>query len=273
MTQIANSKEYAPVRPKLGLSVTIVAQDEERTIGRVIEAIKPIANEIILLDSGSTDRTVDIANEQGVKLYHQKWLGYCAQKNLAINYATNEWILSLDADEICTPELVEEIVALLTSDVPPAVNGFKIPRILFIGDEPVKGGGFYPDSQLRLIRRGTGKFAERVVHEAITVDGEVRKLKSPMLHYAYKDVPHFAAAMDKYARLSAQHYLERDFKPWKTSKLNEAIHPIWTLFYRQVVRGGMFNGPLCLQLNIIYADYVRKKIRYLRELVSARVSR
>ena len=249
------------------LSVTIVAQDEERTIGRVLEAVRDIADEIVFLDSGSTDKTAEIAKSYGVRFLHQDWLGYAAQKNMAIDMATGDWILSLDADEVLTPPLVAEIKALLSNGVEDGVDGFKIPRILYIGDKPVRRGGFYPDAQLRLIRKGKGRFRQRIVHEAISVEGEVRTLKNDMLHYSYKDVDQFAAAMDKYARLSAQHYFEKEFKPWRASAVNEMLHPWWTLFYRQVVRGGFLEGPLCWQLNLIYADYVRKKIKYLRQLV------
>jgi glycosyltransferase involved in cell wall biosynthesis len=251
----------------LKLSVTIVAQDEERTIGRVLEAVKDIADEIVFVDSGSTDRTIEIAKSFGVRFYHQDWLGYAAQKNMAIDLATGDWILSLDADEILTPELVAEIRDLVSGGIPEGVNGFKLPRVLFIGDRPIRRGGFYPDAQLRLIRKGTGRFKQRVVHEAIAVDGEVRQLKHDMLHYSYRDVEHFAQTMDKYAKLSAQHYFRQEFKPWRASALNELLHPYWTLFYRQIVRGGILEGALCWRLNVIYADYVRKKISYLRDLV------
>jgi hypothetical protein len=90
-----------------------------------------------------------------------------------------------------------------------------------------------------------------------------------MLHYAYTDVAQFAEAMDHYSRLSAQHYFETGHSWWQASRLAEVVKPAWTFFYRQLVRGGIFLGPLCLQLNIIYAGYVRKKVKYLRELTAA----
>ena len=131
---------------------------------------------------------------------------------------------------------------------------------------PVRGGGFYPDAQLRLIRKGRGRFQPRVVHESIRVEGKVRQLKNDMLHYAYRDVEQFAATMDQYARLSAQHYFEHENTAWRRSRLNEIVNPAWTFFYRQIVRGGLLHGALCWRLNVIYAGYVRKKVTYLREL-------
>jgi glycosyltransferase involved in cell wall biosynthesis len=248
------------------LSVTIVAKDEQPTVADVLRSVIDIADEIVFLDSGSTDRTPEIARSFGVRFYEQPWLGYAEQKNRAIDLATGEWILSLDADEVLTPALRDEIRDRLRGGVAEEIAGFKIPRVLYIGDTPVRGGGFYPDAQLRLIRRGKGRFAPRLIHESIKVDGRVAQLKGDMLHYAYQDVADFAATMDTYARLSAQHYFEQGDTGWRASWLNEFLSPAWTLLYRQTVRGGIFCGLLCWRLNFIYAGYVRKKIRYLREL-------
>jgi glycosyltransferase involved in cell wall biosynthesis len=254
------------------LSVTIVAQNEDRTIAAVLAAVTGVADEIVFLDSGSTDRTVEIATSFGVRFHHQDWLGYAEQKNKAIDLASGAWILSLDADEVLTPALVAEIRDLMKHGVPGDIAGFKIPRVLYIGDSPVKGGGFYPDAQLRLIRKGRGRFQPRVVHESIKVDGTVRQLKNNMLHYAYKDVEQFAQTMDQYARLSARQYFEHENTAWRRSRLNELLNPLWTFFYRQVVRGGVLHGALCWRLNVIYAGYVRKKVTYLRQLVNEQKS-
>lgn len=251
------------------LSVTIIARDEERTIARVLAAVQDIADEIIFLDSGSRDRTPEIAKSFGVLFYHQDWLGYSEQKNKAIDLATGDWILSLDADEVLTPQLVSEIRELMQRGVPDDIDGFRIPRVLYIGDTPVRGGGFYPDAQLRLIRKGGGRFRSRTVHESIKVDGKVQQLKHDMLHYAYTDVAQFAETMDHYAKLSARHYFETGHSWWQASRVAKFIKPAWTFFYRQTVRGGAFLGPLCWKLNVIYAGYVRKKVSYLRDLLRA----
>jgi len=248
------------------LSVTIVAQDEERIVAEVLRSASAIADEIVFLDSGSSDRTPAIARDFGVRFYQQKWLGYAEQKNAAIDLALGEWILSLDADEALTPALQEEIRDLMQRGVPESIAGFTIPRVLFIGNRPVRGGGFYPDAQLRLIRKGRGRFAPRIIHESMKVDGRVVQLKHDLLHYAYRNVEDFAQTMDHYARLSAQHYLEHENTAWRASRLNELLTPAWTFFYRQIARGGIFHGALCWRLNVIYAGYVRQKIRYLREL-------
>ena len=258
----------AQMKEKLPVSVVIVAQDEERTIGDVLEAMKPLATELIVVDSGSTDDTVKIAVSHGAKVCHQKWLGYAAQKNFAIGLASCEWILSLDADEVVTQSLCNEIIDVLGNGVPANVAGFKLPRVLFIGGTAVRRGGFYPDAQLRLFRKDKGRFKDRIVHEAMEVDGDVIKLKNDINHFSYETEAEFARAMDKYARLSAQHYLKNRNSLWQRSCINEFLHPGWTFFYRHIIRLGFLDNPLCLRLNILYADYVRKKISYLRLLHS-----
>jgi len=253
---------------KPSLSLVIVAQNEERTIEQVLASAQGIVDEIVLVDSGSTDRTKEIARTCSARVVEQPWLGYSAQKNLAIDLAKGDWILSLDADEVLTPELASEIKATLARADINGCAGYTIGRILYIGDTAVTHGGFYPDAQLRLFRAGLGRFNDRLVHEAIRVDGTVGKLQAPMRHYAYATVADFAAAMEKYARLSAQEYAGKDSNHWRYHIVNELVHPVWTLFYRYVLRQGFLDGSLGWRLNCIYSDYVRRKIRYLRELRS-----
>lgn len=252
------------------LSLVVVAKDEERTIGRVLDACKSIADEMILVDSGSTDRTKEIAADLGARVLHQDWLGYAAQKNFAISLASCDWILSLDADEVLTPQVVAEIARIKNAEPAECTDGYKIPRILFIGDSPVRHGGFFPDAQLRLFKKGTGKFKERMVHEAIKIDGTTSVLKHPMFHYAYPDVEGFERAMEKYARLSAEEYRNDGSHAWRANPINELIHPLWTFLMRYVLRLGFLDGALGLRLNLIYSDYVRKKIKYLRAEMATR---
>ncbi len=261
----------------LDLSVVIVACNEERIIRKTLEAIAHFAGEIILVDSGSTDKTLEIARQYKAQCHHQQWLGYAGQKNYALSLASKKWILSLDADEVVTEPLSREITALLSSPAQ-VFAGYRIPRVLYIGNKPLRHGGFYPDAQLRLFQKGKGKFIERKVHESVKVDGPVAKLQSPLLHFAYTDFDDYAATLDKYAKLSAEEFAERQNRvpsknghnnltqSWPTSALNEMLHPAWTFFYRYILRGGFIDGVRGLKANCIYKDYVRKKISYLREL-------
>jgi glycosyltransferase involved in cell wall biosynthesis len=248
------------------ISVVIISKDEERTIGRVLDSVRSIASEIVLVDSGSKDRTVEIAGSFGARTYHQDWLGYAAQKNYALALASKNWILSLDADEVVSPELAVEIKDVLARSDAASFDGFRLPRILYIGDHAIAHGGFYPDAQLRLFQRGKGEFHPRKVHEAVKVKGRVGSCKNPLIHYAYPDFTAYAAQMNKYALLSAEEFAENGYSAWKTSRLNEWLHPAWTFFYRFFCRAGFLDGAYGLKANWIYRDYVRKKIVYLREL-------
>ena len=248
------------------LSVVLIAQDEERNIEAVLNAVKEIASEIILVDSGSTDATKEIATRCGAKVIHQDWLGFAAQKNLALSKASCGWILSLDADEVITPELCAEIKEVLSGDDVRNWDGFKIARLMFVGDRSVSHGGFYPDAQLRLFKNGMGKFNDRLVHESIMLDGRVRNLKHHLLHYSYRDLDHFRDSLEKYAKLAAEESKRSGFSKSKTSFLNLWFHPLWTFCWRYLGRAGFLDGSLGLQMNLIYADYVRKKISYLRKI-------
>ncbi|HEY9785637.1 MAG TPA: glycosyltransferase family 2 protein [Candidatus Obscuribacterales bacterium] len=247
------------------LSVVIVAKDEERTIGSVLAAVKDIADEMIVVDSGSTDATPEIARSLGARVSHQDWLGYAAQKNHAIDLACGDWILSLDADEILTPEAVREIDALLKSSAAHECDGYLIPRVLYVGDRALRHGGFFPDAQLRLFQKGKGRFKERMVHERIFVEGKVGRLINPMNHFAYKNLEEFSAAMEKYARLSAMEYRQDGSHSWRANALNEYLHPAWTFFLRYFLRLGFLDGAMGLKVNLAYSIYVRNKIRYLRK--------
>jgi glycosyltransferase involved in cell wall biosynthesis len=251
------------------LSVVMIAMNEERIIGEALSAIKSIAREIIVVDSGSVDNTKVVAAQYGARVLHRDWKGYADQKNFALDQAVCGWVLNIDADEILSPELVAEIRDTLGPNIGAGTNikyaGFKLPRVLYIGDTPVWHGGFYPDAQLRLIRKGAGSFNNRLVHESISVDGLVGTFKNHMLHKAYANIEEFKNTLDKYAHLSGQEFSSRQLSWWDTSFLNQSLHPIWTFFYRYVLRGGFLDGALGFELACIYSSYVAKKIRYLHQ--------
>ncbi len=253
------------------ISVVIVAKNEEKKIGMVLEAVRSLADEIIVVDSGSTDDTVKLAESLGARCQFQEWLGYAAQKNFAISLACHDWILSLDADEVLTPELQKEIGDLMQSSDLNSFSGYKIPRMLYIGKTPVRWGGFYPDAQLRLIRKGSGEFNDRLVHEAIKVSGPVKTLQNHMLHYGYNSVEEFSQAMEKYAKLSATEYKRQaqsgvgEHTKKYRNPLSQWLHPSWTFLYRYFGRGGIIDGALGFRLALEYSNYVRKKIQYSKD--------
>lgn len=182
------------------LSVAIITKNEEANIRRTLESVR-WANEIILVDSGSTDRTCDIARELGAKVFVEDWKGFAAQKNSAIEKCTGDWILSLDADEEVSAELAQDIRN--KSNEKPDLAYFVPRRNLFLG-RWIKHGGFYPDPKLRLFRRGKGRFENRAVHETVQVEGELGKLRADLIHHAYPTLSSYIEHMNSYSSLGAE---------------------------------------------------------------------
>ena len=186
------------------LSVVIITCNEEANLVRTLESVQPLIGEgkgeIIVVDSGSTDHTVEIAKSFGAKVFVEEWKGYAAQKNSAIDKATGDYVLSLDADEELAPDLAAEIQSIMEepprehkfrqklpdgTSAPIFVNGFRIPRQNYFLGRWIRHGGFYPDPKLRLARRGAGRFEEYGAHPTMKVDGPTGRLSHAMLHHAY----------------------------------------------------------------------------------------
>src|SRR5689334_21224164 len=162
------------------LSVVIITFNEEANIGRTLASVQPLVadgkGEIVIVDSGSTDRTVEIAKSYGAKVFSEPWKGYAAQKNSAIDKATGDWVLSLDADEAIDSDLLPTLRRVVFNDAELQPDGFRIRRKNHFLGRWIKRGGFWPDPKVRLFRRGHGRFEERAVHEILRVDGSVRTL-------------------------------------------------------------------------------------------------
>src|SRR6202008_3047586 len=189
----------------MSLSVAIVAMDEEANLGRTLASVR-WADEIVLVDSGSKDRTREIAHEQGARVVEEPWRGYVAQKQYAVDLCTKDWVLLLDADEEVSPELAEEIREALAN--PGDMNGFWLPRKnLFLG-RWMRHGGFYPDPKLRLFRNGMGFVTGHDPHDRCELKPEVpqqtRHFKNAMVHYTYPSLGLYIVHMNRYSSLGAQ---------------------------------------------------------------------
>lgn len=183
------------------LSVVIITKNEEHNIRRCLESVK-WADEIILIDSQSTDNTVEIAGEYGVKIFSPEWRGYGPAKQEGVNNATGEWILSIDADEEATPELTEEIKKILTADE--NYDGYLINRHTNFMGKWINHCGWYPDYLLRLFRKGSGNFNDAVIHEKVEINGKTRELKSELLHYSYPTLEAYLERLNQYTTLGAE---------------------------------------------------------------------
>ncbi len=243
------------------LSVVIISYNEQANIGRTLETVQ-WADEIIVLDSGSSDSTVDIASSLGAKVYTEKWKGYAAQKNSAIEKASGDWILSLDADESVEPPLAAEIKAVVAS--PGAANGYWIARKNYFLGRWMRHGGFWPDRKLRLFRRGMGRFEERLVHETAKVSGPSATMKHALVHHAYPTLHGYIETQNRYSTLAAQMAVQRGYRGF--SVMNIVVRPLATFFYNYFLRLGFLDGAEGLALHLFHSGYVSWKYSKAWEL-------
>lgn len=241
---------------KQRLSVTIVTFNEGPNIRRTLESVK-WADEIVVVDSGSTDGTADICRAYTKKVVYQGRIGVAKNKNFAIDNATGDWVLSLDADEPVEEALAGEIRAIISS--PEARDGYRIPRKTYFLGKLIKHGGWYPDYNLRLFRRAKGRFEERAVHEAVKVEGTVGVTKHAIDHYAYPDLGMFLRKMNTYSSLAVDVMAKKGISAFQSSWLNIAFRPLLTFVYKYFFRLGFLDGKHGLVLNLVHSWYVFAK--------------
>lgn len=245
------------------LSVAVIALDEEARLRPCLESVA-WADEIVVVDAGSRDGTPAVARQFTDRVLVRPWQGYGRQKNLALDQCRGDWILSLDADERVPPPLREEIGGVLAA-APPQAGFFIARRNLFQG-RWVRHGGLYPDYQLRLFRRGRGRFTEVGVHEAVRVDGPTGRLRHPLVHEGYRGVADFAARAQRYAELAARDRAAagRGGRAWDL-----LLRPAWRFASMYLLRLGFLDGWRGLVLAVLYAHYVFLREARVRELRAA----
>lgn len=232
------------------LSVAVITWNEEERLRACLESVA-WADEIVVVDAESTDKTVALAREFTDRIWVRPWPGFAVQKNFALDQATGEWILSLDADERVTPELRAEIQRVLAADGP--ADGYALPRKNLFWGAWVRHGGLYPDWQLRLFRRGRGRFVERAVHESIQVRGRVTRLAQPLLHESYRSLEEFIHRSNRYSTLAAEQWLASGRR---VGSLDLIARPFGRFASMYLLRGGFLDGWRGLLLAILYAHYV-----------------
>lgn len=236
--------------------------DEQANIGRTLESVR-WADEIVLVDSGSKDRTCEIARGYGARVIVEPWRGYVAQKQYALDLCTMEWTLLLDADEEISPELADEIRAAIAD--PNAASGYKLPRKnLFLG-RWMKHGGFYPDPKLRLFRRGQGVVAGHDPHDRCDLkpgmpgkaSQETRQFKHAIVHYTYPNLTLYLAHMNRYSSLGAKLAVEKGHRSFSVADI--VARPALTFIYNYFFRLGFLDGREGLLLHMYHAGYVSWK--------------
>lgn len=229
----------------MSLSVILITKNEEANLKDCLESVS-FADEIIVVDSQSSDKTQEIARSFGAKLeITSDWPGFGPQKNRALNLATQDWVLSIDADERVTPELKQEILATMASAN--AADCYAIPRSSWYCGRFMKHSGWYPDYVDRLFKRGSAKFSDHLVHERLLPTGSSGKLNNHFLHYSYRDFSQVLKKVDVYSSAAAQ----QAFKQGKKGGLGEAlVHGFWAFFRTYVLRRGFLDGKHGLALAI-----------------------
>jgi glycosyltransferase involved in cell wall biosynthesis len=280
------------ILPRVTLSVVLITQNEERNLSRTLESVTPLVRdgrgEIIVVDSGSTDRTVEIAQSYGAKVFVEKWKGFAAQKNSAMDKASMDWILQLDADEALEPGLagemyaaingvpfpdfpvdldktdsldtVERLMAAEEAEPPSrevAYSGFWIPRKNFFLGRWIRHGGFYPDPKLRLVRRGAGRFEEYGAHPTMKVDGATGRLSHVLLHDAYPTLRGYIDHMNSYSSMGAEVAVAKGSRGF--SFIDIVIRPMLTFKYNYFIRFGFLDGREGLLLHLYHSVYVSWK--------------
>lgn len=236
--------------PRPRLSVVVVTRDEEERLRPCLESVA-WADEIVVVDAESEDKTLTIAREFTDRVVVRPWPGYAAQKNAALDLATGEWALSLDADEIVSPALRAEIAAVLAVDGP--ADGYAVPRRNIFWGRWVRHGGLYPDWQVRLFRRGRGRFVVRAVHESVGVEGRVERLAGHLEHRSYRDVSDFLARADRYSTLAAEEAVTQGRRAGAADLL---LRPLGRFVGMYVVGRGFLDGWRGFLLAALYAYYV-----------------
>jgi len=223
------------------LSVVIISKNEEKFIADAVESAL-FANEVLVLDSGSTDNTCTIAQEHGAKVLHQDWLGFGMQKNKAVELASNDWVFVLDSDERITLELQLEILSTLKN---PMTDGYHVARLNNFFGKNIRHCGLYPDYSIRLFNRTKGMFNDVTVHESVQMNGDTGKLKNHMIHLAFDTVEEFSNKQKKYATLSQK----------KKNLIKAFISPIWAFVKIYIFRLGFIEGWHGFIIAKVYAQY------------------
>jgi len=242
------------------LSVGLIVNNEERILGKTLDAIKDLADEIIIIDSGSTDSTIEIAKSRGAKVFLEEWKGFGPQKNSVIEKCSGEWILLIDADEVVSPELKEKIKEIIEKN---ENKVYEINRCSVCFGKELKHGGWSNQYATRLWKKGSVKVSDNLVHEEFLTELPKEKIKEKIYHYTYLTLSDYIARFDRYTTLGAEEYLKRGKK---ASFFNIVINPFFKFIRMYIFRLGFLDGLEGLIIAIFSGMYTMTKYFKLREL-------
>jgi glycosyltransferase involved in cell wall biosynthesis len=244
-----------------GLSVIVLTYNEERNIGECLSTVS-WADEIIVVDSGSTDRTLEKAAGHATQIVTLPWEGYGSARNTALSRASGEWILWFDADERVTPELAEEIRALVAAN-DPGVAGYAVARRAYFSGKWIRHCGWYPSRVVRLFRRSAGRFSETRVHEQLIINGRIKRCMNDLLHFTDPDLRHYFRKFNSYTSLAAEdmHAAGRRFR-----RTDVFIRPLYQFLKMYFVRLGFLDGMHGFVVCAASSAYVFAKYAKLWEM-------
>ncbi len=221
---------------RLPLSVAIITKDEADRLPDCLDSVS-FAAQVVVVDSSISDRTVEVAKQRGAVVYREPWQGYGRQKQLAIDRCQQPWILVLDADERVSSELSRELAALLAAGS--ICAAYSLPRKNFFCGRWLRHAGWWPDRVTRLFKRGSARMSDRLVHEALIVQGEVGELKSPLLHLTNRNLSQTLDKINHYSSAGAREL----FKQGKKASIGTALgHLVWAFFHNYLFRLGILDG-------------------------------
>lgn len=245
------------------ISAVIITKNEERNIERCLKSLKNVADEIVVVDSGSTDATINICEQFGVRLVSHNWEGYSEQKNYANQLTTGDWILSLDADEALSDQLRKTLTDLKQAGADTNAV-YEVNRLTNFGGHWVHHCGWYPDARIRMWQRGGARW-EGSIHERLSFDTHhhIIRLKGDLLHYSYYTLAELAERQPKYYQLAAEEAFQQGHRCHSAALV---VKPVWTFVRDYLIRGGLFDGATGYTICRMNAHYTFMKYATLREL-------
>lgn len=242
------------------VSVCIITKDEEGNLPECLDSVK-WADEIVVVDSRSSDRTREIAAAAGAKVVERDFPGHIEQKNFAVAQASNDWVLCIDADERLSPELAASVRRALED--PGDRAGFECARLTFHGGRPIRHGGWYPDRKLRLFDRRRARWGGRNPHDHVVADGPVGRLEGDLLHHSYRSLSDHVRQIDFFTTIAAR---EKKARGERSSLSRLALHPFGKFLRMYLLKAGFLDGTAGFVVAVTGAYYVFLKYAKLREL-------
>ena len=236
------------------ISVTLITLNEEKNIERALQSLSDF-EDIVVVDSGSQDRTRELAEQLGARVFSEPWMGYGAQKNKAQSYAKNDWVLNLDADEVLSEELRDEILNLVKNNFH-GKKGFRIPRKTFFLNRWILHGGWYPNYLTRLANKQFARWSEPEIHEQLLVEGDVGKCASPLHHFTFEDLSDQVETNLKYAKQGSLELIRKKKSP---NLLKLFFKPIGKFLETYFLKRGFLDGKagFLISVNAAYSMFLK----------------